>query len=74
MLDFLFDLQLTYFYFWSTYDFGQRMTRYDCQRLDEWILAIFEPTVIFGQFSVARAIKPTGLLFKIILVYFFKKN
>ena len=39
MLDLWFDLQLTYFYFWSTYDFGQRMTRYDSQWLDEWLLA-----------------------------------
>ena len=71
MLDLWFDLQLTYFYFWSTYDFGQRMTRYDIQRLDEWFFAIYEPTsiFIFGQFSVARklilnggAIRPIGLL------------
>ena len=41
MLYLWFDLQLTYFYFWSEYDFGQRMTRYD-----EWFLAIFEPTSI----------------------------
>ena len=47
MLDLWFDLQLTYIYFWSTYDFVQRMTRYDCQRLDENdFLAIFEPTSI----------------------------
>ena len=74
MLDLWFDLQLTYFYFWSTYDFGQRMTRYDSQRLDEWFFAIYEPTstFIFGQFSVARklilnggAIRPIGLLFSI---------
>ena len=71
MLDLWIDLQLTYFYFWSTYDFGQRMTRYDCQRLDEWFFSNIwtDFNFIFGQFYVARklilnggAIRPTGLL------------
>ena len=76
MLDLWFDLQLTYFYFWSTYDFGQRMTRYDSQRLDERFFAMNIQTdfnFIFGQFSVARklilnggAIRPIGLLFIIV--------
>ena len=69
------DLQFTYFYFRSTYEYGQIMTRYDCKRPDEWFLAIFEltstwPNFIFGQFSVAwklilngGAIRPIGLLF-----------
>ena len=76
MLDLWFDLQLTYFYFWSTYDFVQRMTRYDCQRLDEWFFSNIRTdfNFIFGKFYVARkfifnggAIRPTGLLFSLVI-------
>ena len=71
MLDLWFDLQLTYFYFWSTYDFGQKNDQI-WQPEARWMIFCNIRTdfnFIFGQVSVARklilnggAIRPIGLL------------
>ena len=49
------NFQVTQFYFWSTYDFGQIITRYNCQNLG-MIFRNIQSNVnfIFGQFSVDR--------------------